>query len=220
MITPIEIRQHTFARSLRGYDIEEVRTFLKNLSEIWSKEIEENRKLRLELEKAKESLQQYRDMESLLQRTLMQAEQTSKSTIDNAQREAELYVKEAKQQSQFILQQAIQEKKKTEDEIQELLKRKNDIIIQLKNFLNRQLEATTLFENLSPFIEKRVDAKNEKESECIIPLANASQFPIQPQKVDIENRPSNKQTALSFFDEALAKSDKKNANIIINVEEL
>jgi cell division initiation protein len=216
MITPIEIKQHTFAKSIRGYDTEEVRTFLKNLSEIWSKETEENRRLRSELEKAKESLQQYRDMENLLQRTLMQAEQTSKNTIDNAQREAELYIKEAKQQSQFILQQTIQEKKKTEDEIQELIKRKNDIIFQLKNFLNNQLDAAIAFENLSPFIERGGGGKNEKELDCI-PLGSASPFPANTGKAASENDPLAKEAATSFFDEVFSKWDKGNESTIINI---
>ena len=68
MITPIEIRQQTFKRSLRGYDTDEVRNFLVSLSEEWEKYIEESRKLKAEFERVQANYNSLKELETMLAR--------------------------------------------------------------------------------------------------------------------------------------------------------
>ncbi|MCS6905043.1 MAG: DivIVA domain-containing protein [Bacteroidia bacterium] len=208
MITPIEIRQHTFSKSIRGYDTEEVKTFLKNLSDIWAQEIEEKRRLQLELEKAKESLQQYREMESLLQRTLMQAEQTSKNTIENAQREAALFIKEAQQKANEIIQHALAEKRKNEKEIEELLKRKKEIVIQLKNFLTLQLQSLEAFEQpvWAPTFANPESKMDFTPQSSTLPTESSTS-----DKKKTENRED------SFFDEILLRLNQEKSQTLADI---
>src|SRR5688500_17654053 len=121
MITPIEIRQHTFSKSLRGYDTEEVKAFLITLSQEFEKQMEEIRKLRTELDKTKSNLENFKEMESILHKTLLQAEQSSKTTLENAKKDAELKIQEAEHKAAEIIKNALNDRSRMEREINELV---------------------------------------------------------------------------------------------------
>ena len=50
-ITPLDIRQQQFSVRFRGFDAEEVDTFLEMIADEYETVIEENRKLKEEIEK-------------------------------------------------------------------------------------------------------------------------------------------------------------------------
>lgn len=147
MITPLEIRQHTFSKkTLGGVDPEEVKAFLQNVSQEWEKMQEDNRKMKAELDKTKSSLEHYKGMESIMHKTLLQAEQSSKSTLENAKKDAELKIQEAEYKANEILSAIHSDKRQLEREIQELVSRRNDILQQLKTFLANQTDRIRTFE--------------------------------------------------------------------------
>lgn len=147
MITPLEIRQHSFPKkTLGGYDIEEVRAFLQNISQEWEKVLEENRKMKGDLDKTKSSLEHYKEMETILHKTMLQAEQSSKSTLENAKKDAELKIQEAEYKANEILSSIQADKRQLEREIHELVARRNDILQQLKTFIANQSDRIRTFE--------------------------------------------------------------------------
>ncbi|MCB9234341.1 MAG: DivIVA domain-containing protein [Bacteroidia bacterium] len=146
MITPIEIRQHTFKKGLRGYDKEEVTNFLNTISMEWEKVLEEFKKTRNELDKTQSNLDSLKQVESVLHKTLLQAEQTSKSTIENAKKNAELKVAEAESRSREMLTDALKEKARVEMEISALINQRDEILQQLNLFLHSQAERLKKFE--------------------------------------------------------------------------
>jgi cell division initiation protein len=167
MISPAEIRQHNFKRGIRGFDPDEVKAFLQTLAQEWENQLSENRSLKAELKATQESLQHFREMESMLHKTLLQAEQSSKATLENAQREAEIRLQEAEQQAQQllhaarvesemkkqeaeqravgILSQAYEDRSRIEREVHQLNMRRNEILSQLSLFLTSQLERIQSF---------------------------------------------------------------------------
>ncbi|MCS7086260.1 MAG: DivIVA domain-containing protein [Bacteroidia bacterium] len=146
MITPLDIKQQTFGRALRGYDVEEVKAFLTNLSREWEEVLDENRRLKAEIERVKDSLRTYKDMEAALHRTLQQAEQTAASTSEAAKREAETLLREARQKAQDIVESARRKQEEAERETRELVFRRDGLAAELKTFLLAQLERLKLFE--------------------------------------------------------------------------
>lgn len=146
MITPIEIRQHTFKKSLRGYDKEEVQGFLNTISLEWEKVLDELKKTKIELEKTKSNLDSLKQVESVLHKTLLQAEQTSKTTIENAKKNADLRLQEAESRHQEILKEAMSERSRIEIETNDLINYRNEILQQLKSFLSSQTERLGTFE--------------------------------------------------------------------------
>ena len=94
-ITPLDIRQKTFEKNFRGYDKDEVSTFLSYLSQEWGKLVEEKNALRVKYEHAEKEASKLREVEQSLFKTLKTAEDTGASIIEQANKTAELILKEA-----------------------------------------------------------------------------------------------------------------------------
>ena len=69
-ITPLDIEGHTFSRRMRGYDLDEVRSFLTLVSEEYEKLVVENHKLRDDVAKMQSILDEHRQREKILRETL------------------------------------------------------------------------------------------------------------------------------------------------------
>lgn len=105
-ITPIEIRQHTFERGLRGYKPEDVDAFLVSLSQEWERVTNEHKMLKMQLELAEKELGKLKEVEMTLFRTLKTAEDTSTQITDQANKAAEQYLAEARQKADEMLAEA------------------------------------------------------------------------------------------------------------------
>ena len=102
-ITPLEIRQKSFEKGFRGYDKDEVNAYLLSLSQEWEKLQDELRELRLELKTAEREVEKLRQVESSLYKTLKTAEDTGANLIDQANKAAELHLKESQMKAEGIL---------------------------------------------------------------------------------------------------------------------
>ena len=56
-ITPLEIRQKSFEKKIRGYDKEEVTAFLLSMSNEWERLIDEQKELKIKLEQSEKEVQ-------------------------------------------------------------------------------------------------------------------------------------------------------------------
>ena len=115
-LTALDIRQKTFEKSFRGVDKDEVQAFLTTISQQWERLGDENRELRLKLEHAQQDVQKMREVESSLYRTLKTAEDTGHNITEQAQREADLRIREAQFQAESILSEARQRARTVVDE--------------------------------------------------------------------------------------------------------
>lgn len=102
-ITPIEIRQHTFEKGLRGYKTEDVDAFLVSLSQEWERLTGEYKMLKMQLEIAEKELGKLKEVEMTLFRTLKTAEDTSTQITEQANKAGEKYVDDARQQADEIV---------------------------------------------------------------------------------------------------------------------
>ena len=73
-ITPLEMRQTSFASGWRGYSREAVRAFLVDASESYELSLRENERLKQDIERLQASIRQYQDLESGLKSTLVHAQ--------------------------------------------------------------------------------------------------------------------------------------------------
>ena len=111
-ITPLEIRQKQFERTLRGYDKDEVSAFLLTLSQEWERAQDEMKEMRLKWESSEREVTKLREVESSLYKTLKTAEDTGSNMIEHANKTAELHLKETQLKAQAMLNEA---KAKAED---------------------------------------------------------------------------------------------------------
>lgn len=105
-VTPLEIRQKTFERTLRGYDKDEVNAFLMSLSQEWERMMDECKDLKSKLEACEREVIKLREVENSLFRTLKTAEDTGANVIEQANKAAELHLREAQMSAEAILNEA------------------------------------------------------------------------------------------------------------------
>jgi cell division initiation protein len=105
-ITPLEIRQKSFERTLRGYDKDEVNAFLSTLSQEWERTQDEVKEMKFKFENAEREVVKLREVENTLYRTLKTAEDTGANVIDQANKSAELHLRESQMKADAIMSEA------------------------------------------------------------------------------------------------------------------
>lgn len=121
-ITPLEIRQKSFERTLRGYDKDEVNAFLLSLSQEWERTIDETKELKMKLESCEREVAKLREVETSLFKTLKTAEDTGANVVDQAKKAAELHLREAQISAEAILNEARDKAKNALEEVDSMSK--------------------------------------------------------------------------------------------------
>jgi cell division initiation protein len=115
-ITPIEIRQKEFEKTLRGYDKDEVNAFLLTLSQEWERTIDESKEIRIKYEAVEREVTKLREVESSLFKTLKTAEDTGANVIIQAKQDAELHMRETQLKTDAMMNEAKSKAKNTIEE--------------------------------------------------------------------------------------------------------
>jgi DivIVA domain-containing protein len=105
-LTPLEVRSHEFARAVRGYDRAQVDDFKLRLSGEIERVIRERIQAEERLKSAQDQLRTYRERERALNEALVAAQQLRADTRQQAEREAELVVREAETEATRLLNRA------------------------------------------------------------------------------------------------------------------
>ncbi len=213
MVTPIEIRQHTFKKAFQGYNKDEVQSYLTNLSSEWERMIEDNKRFKLELEKTTAALDNLRQVESALHRTLLQAEETSKSTVENAKTTADLRIQEAEATAKEMLRNAIDERSRVEMQTNELVSRRNEILQQLKSYLTAQTERLKTFEEKemkSPLVAPKAAAEIAEprhiEAKEPTPVVETKAVEAPETVAVVQNGAAKDPEAQSFFEKSVVSA--------------
>lgn len=105
-ITPLEIRQKAFETHFRGYDKDEVDAFLLSLSQEWENLNTKLRDQQIRMESTEKELNKLREVESSLFKTLKTAEATSNNMIEQANKSAELQMRETMMNAEALINDA------------------------------------------------------------------------------------------------------------------
>jgi cell division initiation protein len=106
-ITPMDIRQQQFTvRMFRGFDVQEVDTFLDDLAADYETLLKENALLKEQLQALEERMRGFEDRERVLQETLVSTQKVVEEMKESARRETALMVREAELQSEKIVETA------------------------------------------------------------------------------------------------------------------
>lgn len=139
-----------FNRTLRGYDPEEVNSFLDKvigqvegmIGQIKEKDakIAELEKIETENHKLKEKLAQYERMEATLNKTIMMAQKTSEQVRLSTQKESEAILEDAKRNANRIVNEALLRAEKAEQEANMLRRNINIFKRRVRDIVEAQLE--------------------------------------------------------------------------------
>ena len=145
-MTPLDIRNKTFSKGIRGYQCGEVEKFLETVSQEFESAYTENFELREKTKGLEAEVSHYRQLENTLQQTLVLAQQTAEEVKQTARHEAVLILREAEHdklskvsESQVILEDI-------KEEIEGLSRRRDLLRTQLKSFLLAHLDLEKLQE--------------------------------------------------------------------------
>jgi cell division initiation protein len=119
-ITPLDIQQKQFPMKFRGFDVEEVYSFLEIIREEMEDLMRENANLKENVQRMENQLKEHRDMETTLRETLLTAQQMVEDYKTNARKEAELLVKEAELRADSMLKEAQEKVIKIHEDIVDL----------------------------------------------------------------------------------------------------
>jgi cell division initiation protein len=101
-IIPIEISSREFKKKFRGYDPDEVRDFLENVSREMGELMSAKALVERELDSAKDSLAKYHELEDSIKETLLLAQRTKDDLMETAKKKSELIIEEAHHKSNKI----------------------------------------------------------------------------------------------------------------------
>jgi DivIVA domain-containing protein len=138
-LTPLDIRRYDFGSALRGYDKARVDEFRDQVAA----EVEYLLKQCQELEnKAKgfhEQLRAFRERDKALNEALISAQQLRGDIREQAEKEAQLVLREAKAEGEKIIDAARAEIRNVQAELEALVRTRRAFLVQLRMTVQRQL---------------------------------------------------------------------------------
>jgi cell division initiation protein len=140
-ITPLEVHNHQFGVSFRGFDRDEVRAFLAMVSEEYEQAISELTRLKDQVAELREQLTASKSRERSIQKALESADRISKEIKDTARRESEVLIKEARLKANKLLEQTQNRITSMEDRIHELKTVRDRFEHRLRTTLEAQLQS-------------------------------------------------------------------------------
>lgn len=129
MFTPREIRDTEFDRVSRGYNIEDVDAFLRQVADQMEKLIAERDEAVNQLQPLANQVEQYRSDENAIRSALISAEKMRESIINETNQQRDILVRDAEQKSQRMIDDA-RERVRKEAEILDEMK---DQVTKFKN---------------------------------------------------------------------------------------
>jgi len=139
-LTPLDIRKQEFKRTVRGFDIEEVETFLDMVAEHFETLLKERKELNDELMTLRTQLRDYQQVEKTLKETLVNAQQNISESRETSKREAELIVREAELKAEEILDNTKTKLLEMKNELLLLTAQKKSFVKRIKQLLQSQME--------------------------------------------------------------------------------
>ena len=138
-LTPLDIRKQEFSRKLRGYDPEEVRSFLQMVATQWEEVRDESQGLESKLGELRAKLEHYEKVEEALEEALRITRESSEKTLKNADEKAKATIEKAEFEARGIEEQAQQ----AVNEIRRQASRLNDYRLELMARLRALLTSET-----------------------------------------------------------------------------
>jgi cell division initiation protein len=145
-VTPLDIKKQRFRIRVRGYDPDEVETFLEMIADEYDALLNERNRIGEEYNKLKTQLKDYQQVEKTLQETLMNAQETVSQSRENSKREAQILVREAELKAERILDEAREKLDKMKNDLSLLKAQKESFAKRLKHLLESQIELIKVLE--------------------------------------------------------------------------
>jgi cell division initiation protein len=130
-VTPADIRQQSFSVRFRGFDPQEVDSFLEDVAVDLEAALKENALLKEQLAAVEERSRGMAEREKLLQETLVTTHRLAEDMREATRREMEQHLKETERQREAILESARREEGRLREDVQALKRVRHQLVEEL-----------------------------------------------------------------------------------------
>jgi len=159
MITPLDIQNKEFKKSLFGYKTQEVDAYLDSINEDYEKLYKENIELKDKISILTEQIRQYNNLEETLKSTLVIAQSTADEVTTSARKKAELIIEDAEITAKNKINEALEEVNNIKREYENLKKEIYIFKTRYESFIKAQLMSIEEFFNN---FEEKIDERDDK----------------------------------------------------------
>ena len=165
-LTPLDVRRYDFGRALRGYNPARVDQFRDQVAEEMERLTRINQDLDAKARSFHEQLRAFRERDKALNDALVSAQQLRAEMREQAEREAQLILREARAEGERQVEAARAEIRRLETELTSLAKARLTYMGQLRALVERHLAELNAAEMPVP------PSRTSGESEAVDPRAH------------------------------------------------
>jgi cell division initiation protein len=151
-ITPLEIKRQEFAKAMRGYSADEVRSYLEMVSQEFENLLKKNLELEESIVSLKNRLSDYTKIEGVLQETLVTTQKSAEEYKAAAEQKSRAMVDQARVSADRILASAQERLLNIQRDIADLRHQREAFIANFRSLIETQ---KTLLENLQKAAETK-----------------------------------------------------------------
>jgi DivIVA domain-containing protein len=138
-LTPLDVRRYDFGSAFRGYDRERVDQFREQVAEEMERLSRLNQDLDTKARGFHEQLRAFRDRDKAINEALVSAQQLRSDMREQAEREAELVLREARAEGERLLEEARGEMRRLEEQVAATQRTHRSYVAQLRALAERHL---------------------------------------------------------------------------------
>jgi len=190
MITPLDIQNKEFRRSIRGYNEAEVDEFLDEVMKDFEKLYKENMELKDKILVLNEQIDRYNSLEHTLKETLIVAQSTADEVISAAKEKAKTIVEKPNIEAKRLIDEANEEVYRIKKAYENLLREMFLFKTRYKSFIEAQLTALDEFYSEIENNTKRIDNEDndnvyiDKKKEPVLSSEDLRNEEIEEDDVD------------------------------------
>ena len=138
-LTPLDVRRYDFGRALRGYNPARVDQFRDQVAEEMDRLTRINQDLDAKARSFHEQLRAFRERDKALNDALVSAQQLRGEVREQAEREAQLILREAQAEGERIIESAKADVRRMEEVLDNLDRSRRTYLAQMRTLIARQL---------------------------------------------------------------------------------
>lgn len=200
MITPADIEYKEFTKVVRGYKEEEVDEFLDLIIVDMENLIRENKKLKAELEKSRQQVEQHVNTETSVYQTLEAAKSLMNDIAASAERRAEILLKNAEMEAELITKDAKESISKLTDEGNRLRGKIETLRGRYKKMLEEELERISYSSNdiLEEFEKEFMTSSMTANYDAVVQAADSDVKVAEKKETKVAEKPDLTKTLVNM----------------------
>ena len=149
-LTPLDVRRYPFKAAMRGYDKDEVERFRAQVADEMDRLTRVNQELEAKAKAIAEQLRGFRERDTALNEALISAQQLRAEIREQAEREQQLILREARAEAERLVEATKGEIRRLQDEVVALERSRRAYLSQMRQLVERQLAGLEAAEGAPP----------------------------------------------------------------------